>query len=63
VQIRRLVQRDGLDDDGARQRLAAQLPIEEKRARATWIIDNSGPLDATRVQVDRWWDDLAAGQL
>ena len=63
VQIRRLIARDGLDEAAARQRLAAQLPIEEKRSRATWVIDNSGRLDETRRQVDRWWSDLAAGLL
>ena len=63
VQIRRLERRDGLDEAAARQRLAAQMPIEEKRARATWIIDNSGTPEETRRQVDRWWEELVAGQL
>jgi dephospho-CoA kinase len=56
VQVRRLRERNGLDETAARQRLAAQLPIDEKRARATWIIDNSGEEDATQRQVDAWWD-------
>jgi dephospho-CoA kinase len=51
-----LRERNGLDETAARQRLAAQLPIDEKRARATWIIDNSGEEDATQRQVDAWWD-------
>jgi dephospho-CoA kinase len=63
VQLARMMTRDGLDEAAARQRLAAQMPIEEKRQRATWIIDNSGSLDATREQLDRWWDDLINGQL
>ena len=56
VQVRRLRERNDLDETAARQRLAAQLPIDEKRARATWIIDNSGEDDATQRQVDAWWD-------
>lgn len=56
VQVRRLCERNDLDETAARQRLAAQLPIDEKRARATWIIDNSGEDDATQRQVDAWWD-------
>jgi dephospho-CoA kinase len=56
VQIRRLGERNGLDADAAAQRLAAQLPIDEKRDRATWIIDNSGDVDATAAAVDRWWE-------
>jgi dephospho-CoA kinase len=35
----------------ARQRIAAQMPIDEKRALATWLIDNSGSLAATERQV------------
>ncbi|HKR98452.1 MAG TPA: dephospho-CoA kinase [Candidatus Dormibacteraeota bacterium] len=60
VQLQRLRERSGLTDAEARQRLAAQLPIDEKRARATWVIDNSGSLEATEVQVKRWWDELGS---
>ncbi|MFN2582798.1 MAG: dephospho-CoA kinase [Candidatus Dormibacteria bacterium] len=63
VQVTRLMARDGIDADAASQRLAAQLPIEEKRQRATWVIDNRGALDATHAQVDTWWNELQAGQL
>ena len=63
VQLERLMARDGLDEAAARQRLWAQLPIDEKRARATWVIDNSGSVEETREQVSRWWDALLAGQL
>jgi len=56
VQIERLRERNGLDEVAALQRLAAQLPIDEKRDRATWVIDNSGNLDATSQAVDRWWE-------
>jgi dephospho-CoA kinase len=55
VQIQRLRDRNGLDETAARQRLEAQLPIDEKRRRATWVIDNGGDLDATQRQVDSWW--------
>ncbi|MFN2451172.1 MAG: dephospho-CoA kinase [Candidatus Dormibacteria bacterium] len=55
TQLRRLQERDGLDDAAARQRLAAQLPMEEKRRRATWVIDNDAALPATRAALDRWW--------
>ena len=55
VQVRRLQERNHLDATAARQRLAAQLPIDDKRARATWIIDNSGDAAVQRA-VDAWWD-------
>lgn len=63
VQVARVRQRDGVDEHAARARLAAQMPIDEKRERATWVIDNSGSLAETEEQVARWWDALAAGQL
>ena len=45
-----------LGGQAARQRLAAQLPIDDKRKRATWIIDNSGDEAAAQRAVDAWWD-------
>jgi dephospho-CoA kinase len=51
VQIARQMARDGVTRSYAEQRLAAQMPIEEKRALATWVIDNSGALEETERQV------------
>jgi len=51
TQIARQCARDGVTREFARQRLAAQLPIDEKRALATWLIDNSGTLADTERQV------------
>jgi dephospho-CoA kinase len=56
VQLRRLHERNGLDESAALQRLAAQLPIDEKRARATWVIENTDGLEATQRAVDQWWE-------
>ena len=55
VQMWRLQDRDGLDETAARQRLAAQLPIDDKRPLATWVIDNGGTLTETAAQVESWW--------
>ena len=52
TQLRRLVERDGLSEDEARQRIAAQMPLDEKRARADVVIDNSGSRENTRRQVE-----------
>ncbi|HET7105948.1 MAG TPA: dephospho-CoA kinase [Candidatus Acidoferrum sp.] len=41
----------GMSEAEARRRMAAQLPIEEKRKHATYTIDCSGTLEATRAQV------------
>jgi dephospho-CoA kinase len=60
VQLHRLHERNGLDKAAALQRLAAQLPIDEKRERATWIIDNGDGLDATSRAVDQWWETVVS---
>jgi dephospho-CoA kinase len=58
VQVERLRDRNNLDEAAALQRLAAQMPIDEKRARATWVIDNSGDTAATEQAVAAWWDEI-----
>ncbi len=52
TQLRRLTERDGLTPDEARQRIAAQMPLDEKRARADLVVDNSGSRENTRRQVE-----------
>jgi dephospho-CoA kinase len=51
-----------VDKDGARRearrRIAAQLPDEEKVKLADYVIDNSGPLDATERQVEKVFNEL-----
>ena len=61
VQVARLRGRENLSEPEAKQRLAAQLPLAEKLARATWIVDNSGDLPQTRAQVERIWREIQQG--
>ncbi|HVN71947.1 MAG TPA: dephospho-CoA kinase [Desulfomonilia bacterium] len=51
IQIRRLMDRDKITQVDALTRIRSQMSIEEKRQRATLIIDNSGSKDETRRQV------------
>jgi len=51
TQIERTVERDGCDRAEAERRISAQLPIDEKRDMADYIIDNSGSREDTAVQV------------
>ena len=55
TQLRRLMARDGLTKAQARNRLDAQMSLEEKRRRATWVIDNNGTEEECIRQVDAWW--------
>jgi dephospho-CoA kinase len=57
LQLQRLVARSGLSEVDAARRVDSQLPIDEKRSRATWVIDNSGDLRDTEEQVTRWWSE------
>lgn len=55
TQLLRLRQRSDLDEDQARARIASQMPLGRKRELATWVIDNSGSVEATRDAVDELW--------
>ncbi|KAG7270467.1 hypothetical protein CRUP_017949 [Coryphaenoides rupestris] len=45
--------RDGLDQEQAEQRVAAQMPLKEKRGLAKHVVDNSGGREDTHRQVLR----------
>jgi dephospho-CoA kinase len=55
-----LHERDGLSGEEARSRIAAQMPLQEKLARATFVIENAGTLDDLRRRVDEVWRDVEA---
>jgi len=61
VQIERTMARDDCDQAEAERRIAAQLPIDEKREMADHVIDNSGSLEDTRTQVVALVDRLTGG--
>jgi len=58
VQISRLVERNGLTRREAEERIAAQMPLQEKARRATWVVDNSGDLTGTRARLAKIWDEI-----
>jgi dephospho-CoA kinase len=58
MQIARVMSRDGASEAEVRERMAAQLPIEEKVRRADYVIDTSGSLDDTDAAVSRVVDRL-----
>jgi dephospho-CoA kinase len=60
-QLERLVARDGLSRDEAEARLAAQLPIAEKAARADLVVVNDGPPDALAAKATALLADLESG--
>jgi len=56
VQADRLMKREGYTLDEALSRIDAQMPLEEKKQRATHIIDNQGSVERTREQVLKLWE-------
>jgi dephospho-CoA kinase len=52
TQLARVQARDGLSEAEARARLAAQLPLAQKRALADHVIDNDGSREDLSRQVD-----------
>ena len=58
IQIERTVTRDGCTWEEALDRIRAQVPIEEKRALAEHIVDNTGSLEETEAQVRKIYEEL-----
>lgn len=51
-QMARMLAKPGMTYEEAERRIATQMPAEEKRRRADYLIDCSGNLDETRKQVE-----------
>jgi dephospho-CoA kinase len=62
TQVARVMQRDGLSDKEARQRLSAQLPIDDKVKRADYVIRTGGTFDDTNAQVSQLAELLGRGR-
>ncbi|SMO34218.1 dephospho-CoA kinase [Melghirimyces algeriensis] len=55
LQLKRLMDREGISADEARRMIKAQMPIEDKKVFADVLIDNSGSRADTERQVDALW--------
>ena len=56
IQLERLLARDSITMSQARQRIDAQMPLAEKKARGDVVIDNSGSCQETLESVNTLWD-------
>jgi dephospho-CoA kinase len=61
TQLTRVMTRDRVTEREARQRVAAQLPIEEKVRRADYVITTDGPVEQTARQVEAVYRALISG--
>ncbi len=60
VAEQRLIARNGLTQEQAQARIAAQLTNEERAAQAQVVIDNSGSVADAQVRVAALWNELTA---
>lgn len=57
-QIKRLMERNGYSREEAVSRLGSQMPALEKLKYADYVIDNSGSLENTRIEVKGVWEAI-----
>jgi dephospho-CoA kinase len=53
TQLRRLTERDGLENSEARMRIEAQMPLARKVEYADFVIDNGGSAEELSAEVER----------
>ncbi|MFZ5945412.1 MAG: dephospho-CoA kinase [Bacillota bacterium] len=58
LQIKRVMERDGLSREGILGRLKSQMPTKEKLKYAHRIIDNNNDLATTFSQVEKIWKEV-----
>ena len=60
IRLVRMEKRDGFSREEAERRFTAQMPLEDKKKYADYIIDNNGTLDDTARQLDSIWRKIRA---
>ena len=60
IQLQRLMKRDGLSRESAEERIRTQMPQEEKKRYADFLIDTSSDYESTRGQVQSVFEKLRA---
>jgi len=54
IQLERFMKRNGYSEEESRKRIASQLPIDQKKQKATWVIDNSKDLKHLQNEVEQF---------
>jgi len=52
VQLERFMKRNGYSEEESLKRISSQMPIDEKKQKATWVIDNSKNLKHLQKEVE-----------
>lgn len=57
IQIQRIQKRDHLESQAIQARISSQMPLEEKKQLASYVIDNSGDLENLQKEVEKYLQD------
>lgn len=57
-QVVERLQEKGFEKKDIEARLQAQMPLEEKKKRATYVIDNAQNFEETKEQVEKIWNKI-----
>ncbi|HIP54763.1 MAG TPA: dephospho-CoA kinase [Sulfurimonas autotrophica] len=58
IQLERFMKRNGYSVEESLRRIGSQMPIDEKREKATWIIDNSKDLKHLQNEVEAFVEKI-----
>ncbi len=53
IQLKRLMERNNLSKEQAKERIEVQIPLKEKKEKATKVIDNNGSLTQLNINVEK----------
>jgi len=58
LQLERFMKRNGFSEEESLRRIESQMDIDEKKARATWVIDNSSNLKHLQHECEQFVDNI-----
>lgn len=58
IQLERFMKRNGYSKEEALKRIESQMDIEEKKSKATWIIDNSKDLKHLQKECEKFVENI-----
>lgn len=63
IQLERFIKRNAYSKEESLKRINSQMPIEEKKVKATWIIDNSKNLKHLQKECEMFVEEIKAKYL
>lgn len=60
IQLERFMKRNGFSKEESLRRIESQMDIDEKRSRATWVIDNSSNLKHLQKECEQFVETIKA---